>query len=90
MSLLALLPVAAVVPEDSGGPYVIAAYVVFLVITVSYVAIMARRLTNLSRKADEIQARLDRRDAEAAASAGGSSVATSGEPVAERPEEVAR
>lgn len=63
MTLLSVLPQAVVVPEDSGGPYVIAAYVVFLVIVVTYVAIMARRLTALSRKADEIQARLDARDA---------------------------
>ncbi len=68
MTLLSVLPQAVMVPEDSGGPYVIAAYVVFLTIVVAYVAIMARRLTALSRKADEIQARLDARDAEQAAS----------------------
>lgn len=68
MTLLSVLPQAVMVPEDSGGPYVIAAYVVFLTIVVAYVAIMARRLTALSRKADEIQARLDARDAQQAAS----------------------
>ncbi|MFT4033986.1 MAG: hypothetical protein QM679_00250 [Patulibacter sp.] len=57
--------VVAMVPEDSGGPYVIAAYVVFLTIVVIYVAIMAQRLTRLTRQADAIQARLDARDAAA-------------------------
>lgn len=70
MTLLSVLPQAVVVPEDSGGPYVIAAYVVFLTIVVIYVAIMARRLTALTRKADEIQERLDRRDAQQAAGTG--------------------
>lgn len=48
-----------VVPEDSGGPYVIAAYVVFLVLVFVYVAIMAQRLTKISKMADDLEARLD-------------------------------
>lgn len=80
MNLLSVLPQAVMVPEDSGGPYVIAAYVVFLTIVVLYVAIMARRLTALTRKADEIQARLDRRDAEQAAAS-----APSGDPAPPEP-----
>ncbi len=75
MTLLSVLPLAAVVPEDSGGPYVIAAYIVFLVMVVTYVAIMARRLTALTRKADEIQARLDARDGELGARAAAASSA---------------
>ena len=51
---------AAPIPEDSGGPYVIAAYLVFLVLIAVYVAIMAQRLTKIARSADELQARLDR------------------------------
>jgi hypothetical protein len=63
---MSLPSVLAMVPEDSGGPYVIAAYVVFLTITVVYLSIMAQRLMRLSKQADEIEARLDRRDAEIA------------------------
>lgn len=46
---------ASTIPSDVGGPYVVAAYLVFLVLTVTYVAIMARRLTGLVRKADELE-----------------------------------
>lgn len=55
----AILAQADMIPEDSGGPYVIAAYVVFLVLVAIYVAIMAQRLTKVSRTADELEARLD-------------------------------
>lgn len=49
---------AVVIPEDSGGPYVIAAYMVFLVLIAVYVAIMAQRLTKISKQAAELEARL--------------------------------
>jgi uncharacterized membrane protein YcjF (UPF0283 family) len=78
MSLLSVLPSAVVIPEDSGGPYVIAAYVVFLIIVVAYVAIMAQRLTTIARQADALQARLDARD-EAAAAPHGAGAAHSAE-----------
>lgn len=58
------------IPEDSGGPYVIAAYVVFLVLVVVYVAIMAQRLTKISKMADDLEARLDGLDHSAHQGAG--------------------
>lgn len=53
-----ILAQAETIPGEAGGPYVIAAYLVFLVLTVVYVAIMARRLTGLVRKADELEAQV--------------------------------
>jgi hypothetical protein len=55
-----VLAQADTIPDDSGGPYVIAAYVVFLVLIAIYVAIMAQRLAKVSKAADELQLRLDR------------------------------
>ena len=52
--------VAVVIPEDSGGPYVIAAYVVFLVLIAVYVAIMAQRLAKISKQAGELEQRVAR------------------------------
>lgn len=59
MTLASVLAQADTIPGDSGGPYVIAAYLVFLVLVVVYVAIMAQRLTKMSRMADDLEARLD-------------------------------
>ncbi|MDQ8043300.1 MAG: hypothetical protein AAGC46_12110 [Solirubrobacteraceae bacterium] len=47
------------IPSDTGGPYVVAAYLVFLVLLAVYVAIMAQRLLKIGKKADELAARLD-------------------------------
>lgn len=59
MSLaLSVIAATPVVPEDSGGPYVAAAYVVFLVLIAVYVAIMAQRLGRISKQAAELQERL--------------------------------
>ncbi len=60
MSLVSFVPsaVGAVIPEDSGGPYVIAAYLVFLVLIAAYVAIMAQRLTKISKQAAELEQRI--------------------------------
>lgn len=49
---------ASTIPEDSGGPYVVAAYVVFIVILVVYLAIMAQRLRKVSKQADELEQRI--------------------------------
>ncbi|MDO9352361.1 MAG: hypothetical protein Q7T55_01610 [Solirubrobacteraceae bacterium] len=57
------------VPEDSGGPYVAAAYVVFLVLIAVYVAIMAQRLGKISRQAAELEARLGAANASTGAGA---------------------
>lgn len=60
MSLIpATLAQADMIPEDSGGPYVAAAYLVFLVIILVYVAIMAQRLQKISKQADDLERRLD-------------------------------
>jgi hypothetical protein len=53
-----MIPLAADIPSDTGGPYVVAAYVVFLVLIAIYVAIMAQRLTKISKTAAELEARL--------------------------------
>lgn len=59
MTLLSVLAQADTIPEDSGGPYVIAAYLVFLVLVFVYVAIMAQRLQKIAKTADDLERRLD-------------------------------
>lgn len=61
MSLLSstVSVIASDIPNDTGGPYVVAAYVVFLVLLAVYVAIMAQRLSGIAKKADDLAARLD-------------------------------
>lgn len=60
MSLIpAVLAQADTIPEDSGGPYVIAAYLVFFVLLLVYLAIMAQRLGRISKQADDLERRLD-------------------------------
>ena len=84
MTLPSVLAQVDTIPEDSGGPYVIAAYVVFLVMVVVYLAIMAQRLQRIAKTADELEARLD-----AMQSAGGAPQTTTSsaptEPVAITP-----
>lgn len=55
-----LLAQASTIPEDSGGPYVVAAYVIFVVTVVVYLAIMAQRLRKVARQADELEQRVAR------------------------------
>lgn len=55
----AVLAQASTIPEDSGGAYVIAAYVVFFVVILVYVAIMAQRLQRISKTADDLERRLE-------------------------------
>ena len=50
---------ASTIPDSAGGSYVVAAYIVFLVLIAVYVAIMATRLTKIAKSADELEARLD-------------------------------
>jgi hypothetical protein len=57
-------------PLDDAGPYVAAAYLVFLALILVYVAIMASKLARISRDVEEITelvARRDRRQDEAPA-----------------------
>jgi hypothetical protein len=49
-------------PLDDAGPYVAAAYLVFLALILIYVAIMASKLARIGREVGEINELLDRRD----------------------------
>ena len=49
-------------PLDEAGPYVAAAYLVFLALVVIYVAIMAAKLSRLSREVGELAELAARRD----------------------------
>jgi len=50
-------------PLDDAGPYVAAAYVVFLGLVLAYVAIMAAKLARLERELHELNEEVARRDA---------------------------
>ena len=51
-------------PLDDAGPYVAAAYLVFLALVLIYVAIMAVKLSRISRDIAELAELAARRDAE--------------------------
>jgi hypothetical protein len=51
-------------PLDDAGPYVAAAYLVFLALILVYVAIMAGKLARIGRELDELAKVIERRDAE--------------------------
>ena len=53
-------------PLDDAGPYVAAAYLVFVALILIYVAIMASKLGRIEREITEISEIVDRRDREAA------------------------
>ena len=57
-------------PLDDAGPYVAAAYLVFLALILIYVAIMASKLVRIGREVGEINEMLDRRDRRAEARGG--------------------
>jgi hypothetical protein len=48
-------------PLDDAGPYVAAAYLVFLALILIYVAIMASKLARIARDLGEVTELLDRR-----------------------------
>jgi hypothetical protein len=54
-------------PLDDAGPYVAAAYLVFLALILIYVAIMASKLVRITRDLGELNELLDRRDQRAEA-----------------------
>jgi type II secretory pathway component PulM len=58
-----LLAAAPALPLHTAGKYVAAAYIVFLVLVLVYVAIMARRLSRTERELVELQRDLKARDA---------------------------
>jgi len=49
-------------PLDDAGPYVAAAYLVFLALILIYVAIMASKLVRVAKELDELTQILDRRE----------------------------
>jgi len=49
-------------PLDDAGPYVAAAYLVFLALILIYVAIMASKLARIARELGELTQILDRRE----------------------------
>jgi hypothetical protein len=49
-------------PLDDAGPYVAAAYLVFLALILVYVAIMASKLVRIARDLDEVAELIERRD----------------------------
>jgi hypothetical protein len=51
-------------PLDDAGPYVAAAYLVFLALILVYVAIMATKLGRIEREISEISEIVERREAE--------------------------
>jgi hypothetical protein len=53
-------------PLDEAGKYVAGAYVVFLALILIYVAIMASRLSRITRDLDELNDLLDERTAASA------------------------
>jgi hypothetical protein len=50
-------------PLDDAGPYVAAAYLVFLALILIYVAIMAGKLVRIARELGELTELVERRDA---------------------------
>ena len=49
-------------PLDDAGPYVVAAYLVFLALLLIYVAIMAGKLVRIARELGELTELVERRD----------------------------
>jgi CcmD family protein len=52
-------------PLDDAGPYVAAAYLVFVALILVYVAIMATKLGRLEREITELSELVERREADA-------------------------
>jgi hypothetical protein len=56
------IPLATALPENTGDGYVAAAYIVFFLILLIYVAIMALRLSHVQRDLRDLQARTQEQD----------------------------
>ncbi len=56
-------------PLDDAGPYVAAAYLVFLALILVYVSIMASKLVRIEREIGELARVVDERDAQRATAA---------------------
>ena len=66
----ALFAETPALPLHTAGPYVAAAYIVFLLVVLVYVWIMARKLTRNSRELRELRAQLEQRQHPGAGPAG--------------------
>jgi hypothetical protein len=66
-------------PLDDAGPYVAAAYLVFLALILVYVAIMAGKLARIGRELGEIAELVERRDEARGAGGRGADQRPSGE-----------
>ena len=60
--IAALLAATPALPLDDAGPYVAAAYLVFLALILIYVAIMASKLARIARELGELTEIVDGRD----------------------------
>jgi Na+/melibiose symporter-like transporter len=59
---MTLLAAAPALPLHSAGPYVAAAYIVFVVVILVYLAIMATRLRRTERELTALRAKLEARE----------------------------
>jgi hypothetical protein len=59
---MTLYAIAPALPLHKAGPYVAAAYIVFMAIVLIYLAIMARRLVRNQRDLDELGRELQARE----------------------------
>ena len=59
---MTLFAAAPALPLHTAGPYVAAAYIVFLVVILIYVGIMATRLRRTERELTALRAELEARD----------------------------
>jgi HAMP domain-containing protein len=62
MSVTTIYAITPALPLHTAGPYVAAAYIVFLAIVLIYVAIMARRLVRNQRELAELRRELEQRE----------------------------
>ncbi len=60
--MIALFAEAPALPLHTAGPYVAAAYIVFVLILLIYVSVMARKLISSSRELRELRAQVEARD----------------------------
>jgi hypothetical protein len=72
--MISLFAEAPALPLHTAGPYVAAAYIVFLLVILSYVGIMARRLTSNSRELRELRRQIEERELTGADPAGSAPV----------------
>ncbi len=60
--MIALFAETPALPLHTAGPYVAAAYIVFLLVVLGYVWIMARKLTRNSRELRDLRSQVEERD----------------------------